>query len=543
MYRILTADEAVQLIKEGDCIGINAFLPLSNPQLLHLALAKRYREEGKPGNLRIFCAAGFGGWDEKRFAEPYIAAGAVKEVVASHYASMPVTVKLAMENKIEAYNLPLGVLSHSIRDAAAGMEGHLSTVGLNTFVDPRVDSPALNEISKKKLVSLVELDGKEYLYYKTPKIDVAFIQGTTADPNGNITFEKEYLSVDALALAQATKANGGTVIVQVDQVSHVFSRPRNVIIPGILVDAVVVNDAEERKAQGIVKGTDTGGMDPLAASTPRSPRESDEELQKYTLSMTGDIHVPPSHMDYYMRKLTTSKKQTKTRDESPEIIGSRAVKELQPGQVINLGIGIPEQVGKFASKIGILKDITMTVEAGGIGGLPAPGVSFGATIGADFVADVATQFDFYDGGGLDICFIGGLEVDRLGNVNAHKLPNSFTGIGGFANITSRTKIVVFCLTFTTKGLVVLREGDGVRIESEGSVKKFKESIGAISFSAKNALRQGQRVLYVTERCVFELTPTGLRLAEVYNGIDVTKDILSVLDFKLPTKVSLKGRSV
>ena len=530
MFRIMTADEAVQLIEDGDCIAINSFLPLSNPELLHQALTKRFLSEGKPGNLRLLCSAGFGGWDETRFAEPYVAAGAVSEVIAGHYSSMPVTVRLAMENKIEAYNLPVGSMSHSIRAAAAGIDGYLTQVGLNTFVDPRVGSPALNEISKKKLVTLVELDDKEYLYYKLPKIDVAFIQGTTVDPNGNITFENEYLTVDAHTVALATKANGGKVIFQVDRLSHVFSRPRNVIVPGILVDAVVVNDPEERRVQGI-------GIKPSAAESAGSDNKTIEKEaaeQRYNASLTGDIHVPPTHMDYFIRKLTTSRKLSKTSDESAEIIGSRAAKELKPGQVLNIGIGIPEQVGKYASKMGLLNDVTMTVEAGGIGGLPAPGISFGATIGADMVVDMATQFDFYDGGGLDICFMGGLEVDRFGNVNAHRLPNSFTGIGGFANITSRTKIVIFCLTFTTKGLIAVRDNDEIRIQSEGSLKKFKEKINAISFSAKNALRQGQRILYVTERCVFELTPDGIQLAEVYKGIDASKDILAMLDFKLPS---------
>lgn len=496
----MAAREAIELIHDGDCIGINAFLALSNPEVLHDALTARFRETGSPKNLRLFCAAGFGAWDENRLADPYVAMGAVQEVVAGHYASMPAVVRLATENKLEAYNMPLGALSHAVRAAAGGHPGLLSEVGLNTFVDPRIGGPGLNALSRKQLVSVVSVEGREYLYYKTPRIDVAFIKGTTVDPNGNISFEKEYLTVDALALAQAAKANGGKVIVQVDQVSHVFQRPRSVIVPGILVDAVVVDEAANGKS--------------------------------YYPTMSGDVHVPASHMDYFMAQLATSKKKASTGDESPDIIGERAARELRPGQIVNIGIGIPEMAGKYASALGILKDIATTVESGGVGGLPAPGLAFGATIGADMICDMASQFDFYDGGGLDVCFMGGLEIDRHGNVNAHQSASGFVGIGGFANITNATKNVIFCVTLTAKGLIARREGGAVEIVREGAIKKFRNEVSAISFSAKNALARGQRVLYVTERCVFELTPRGIALKEVYKGIDPERDIRPMVEFAL-----------
>ena len=501
MFQIISAQDAVAMIPDGACIGINSFLALSNPESLHDAITESYRETAHPGHLRLFCAAGFGCWDKYRYADPYVAMGAVDEVVAGHYSSMPEVVRMAAENKIEAYNLPLGLLSHAIRAAASGKDGLLSEVGMNIFADPRVGSCAMNERSKQQLVELVSVAGKEYLYFKTPKFDFAFIRGTTVDPNGNITFENEYLTVDALALAQATKANGGKVFVEVENVTHNFARPRSVIVPGILVDAVIVNKNRRDKLE-------LGG------------------------ALSGDIHVSASHMDYYMGNLTVSKKvKADSLDQSDEIIGHRAARELKPEQVINIGIGIPEKVGKYASKLGVLKQITATVEAGGIGGLPAPGLSFGATIGADMISDMAVQFDFYDGGGLDICFMGGFEVDRHGNVNAHQINGKFAGIGGFANITFYTKTVVFCMNFTTKGIDVRDENGQITIHNEGAVKKFKSDISGISFAAKNAIAHGQRVLYVTERCVFELTPDGLALAEVYPGVDMQKDILDLLDFE------------
>ncbi len=501
MFRIISAKEAAKLVSDGDCIAINSFLALANPEALHDALYERISATGSPKDLSLFCAAGFGVWDENRFADRYIKLGAVREVIASHYNSMPVAKQMAMSGEIEAYCLPLGVLSHLIRAAAAGREWILTEVGLGIFCDPRIGTCALNSRSTKELTKVRELEGKEYLLVPTPKIDVAFIKGTTVDPNGNISFEREYLTVDALAMAQATKRRGGKVIVQVDRVSHMFARPRNVIIPGLLVDYVVVGEPLE----------ETGGYNP---------------------ALSGDIHVPATHMDYYITKLSAANTRSgAARDVTADIIGKRAAQELKPGQIVNIGIGIPEFVGKYAARLGMLREVSVTVEAGGVGGLPAPGVAFGATIGADMICDMATQFDFYDGGGLNICFLGGLEVDARGNVNSHSLPDGYAGIGGFANITHATKNIVFCISFTTKGLEMEKRDGGVHIAKEGSVKKFKRQVSAISFSGKDAFKRGQRVLYVTERCVFELAENGLKLVEVYPGVDEAKQVRELLDFE------------
>lgn len=501
MFKIMTSDQAIGLIEDNDCIAINSFLALANPNELHNALKRRFEKTGNPKNLEIFCASGFGGWDENLFAEQYIKLGAVKKIIAGHFKSMPVTMQKAYNNEIECYCMPLGVLSHVIRAAAAKDKWHFSKIGLNIFVDPRLDGPGLNKRSNDVLVKLINIEGEEYLAYKVPKLDIAFIKGTTADPNGNITFENENVTVDAFSLAQAVKNNGGKVIVQVEKISHTFSRPRNVIIPGMLVDAVVIC-------------------------------QEFPDIQKYNPVLSGDIHVPPTQMDYWMSNLSPSgKRASESEDKTADIIGRRAAKELKAGDKVNIGIGMPETVGKYASELGILKDITLTVEAGGIGGLPAPGVSFGSTIGSDMICDMAAQFDFYNGGGLDICFMGALEVDKYGNVNSHRIGNSFLGIGGFANITSKTKNVVFCLSFTAQGLLTIEDNNKVIIKSEGEIKKFKSKIDAISFSAKNALINKQNVLYVTERCVFKLVPEGLKLVEVFGGIDKQKQILDLLSFK------------
>lgn len=502
MFRFMSKQEAAALIPDGAVVAVNSFLSICNPQALHEGIYERFTACGHPRDLTLLCASGYGNRDEVTYAEPYVKAGAVRRVIASHYATMPVTQRLALDNQIEAYCLPLSAISHGIRAAAGGQKGCLSQVGLRLFVDPRVQGPGVNARSREKLVDLVELDGEEYLYYRVPPVDVALIKATSVDAAGNISFEDEYVVVDALSLAQSTRAHGGLVLVQVDRVTHLRARPRNVVIPGILVDGVVV-------------------AEPSGKAEP-------------TQTLSGDIHVPTTHMDYWMRRLQTAypAKVKTAGDESREIIGARAAAELKPGDIVNIGVGIPEQVAAFASRRGILKDITLTVEAGGVGGLPAPGGFFGASIGADMITDMAAQFDFYNGGGLSICFMGALEVDRFGNVNAHALPDSYPGIGGFANITGATKNVVFCLNFRARGLLAKNCDGRVCIERDGSLPKFKRDIYAVSFSAQRALENGHRVLYVTERCVFQLVPGGLKLVEVYPGVDPKNQIAALLDFPL-----------
>ena len=500
MYRLMSAEEAVSMVKSGDNIVVNSFLALSHPEALEDALCRRFENTGSPNELTIIGTAGFGSWREDKNFEPLSKAGAIKRVISSHFSTMPVTTKMALNGDFEAYCFPLGVISHLLRSQAGGKNGLFSKIGLGLFVDPRQEGPAMNSRSEDELVSLMEIDKEEYLFYRMPRPDIAFIKGTTVDVAGNISFENEYVTGDALSIAQAVKAGGGKVIVQVDRVSHNFSRPRNVIVPGMLVDAVVVVDEEEE--------------------------------HKASQALRGDIHVPPAHMPYWMEKLASSSKKRDPEDCSADIIGGRAAKELKDGDIVNIGIGYPENVGKHALESGMISKITLTVEAGGIGGVPASGLAFGATIGADMVSDMSMQFDFYDGGGLDICFMGALEIDKYGNVNAHRMDGRFAGIGGFANITSATKTVVFCSTMTTKGLKTSVKDGKVSIDSEGSIIKIKEHIKSISFSAKQALKNGQRVLYVTERCVFELTENGLKLKEVYPGVDEKTQIRDMLDFEL-----------
>ena len=501
MYKIMTADEAMDLIKDGDVIALNSFLGIDNPVELHEALYKRYHATGSPKHLTAISSAGFGVWDENRAAEGYIREGAVDKIICGHFGAMYSTKKLVLEDRFEAYNLPLGCISHAIRAQAGGLPGALSKVGLDIFVDPRLEGPGINKISKDdSLVKYVELDGEEFLYYKLPRITVAIIKGTCADRKGNISFDDMFTAGDALSISQAVKANGGKVIVQVDRLVVKTSRPHSTIIPGCLVDAIV--------------------------EIPPEPRHAAYE------SLTGSFEIPYTQWQDWAEMLEKRTMTKSVASVSAEIIGKRAALELKPDDIVNIGVGIPETVTKYARENGILDKITLTVESGGVGGFPASGKVFGAVIGADSIYDMANQFDLYDNGGLDVCFMGGIEVDRFGNVNAHKGPGAFAGVGGFANITAKTATVVFCLTFNTKGLAVEEKDGKVTIRQEGEIGKFVDRVKSVSFSAKRARENGQRVIYVTERCVFELGEKGLRLIEVYPGVDVERDVLKRLPFEV-----------
>ena len=501
MYEIMTADEAIRLIRDGDCICVNSFVGIENPIELHEAIYRRYQKMQSPTHLTMISSAGFGVWDDEHNAEGYIREGAVDKLICGHFGAMLSTKKLVLEDRFEAYNLPLGCISHAIRAQAGGLPGALSKVGLDIFVDPRKEGPGINRISiDDSLVKHVEVDGEEFLYYKLPKINIALIKGTAADKKGNITFDDMFMSGDALSICQAVKANRGKVIVQVDRLVDTPSRPRNAIIPGCLVDAIVVVEPETRN-------------------------------EAYT-ALTGSFEIPYEEWNTWSERLdSVSVKQSKNNTVA-NIIGKRASKELRVDDIVNIGIGIPEMVSRFARKSGMLDMVTLTVESGGIGGFPVSGEAFGAMIGAASVYDMANQFDLYDNGGLDVCFMGALEVDKEGNVNAHRGPGAFAGIGGFANITSKTPTVVFCFSFTAKGLEVSQTKGIVTVEKEGTIPKFVDQVKSISFSARRAIANGQKVLYVTERCVFRLTPKGLKLIEVYPGVDVQKDILDLLPFEV-----------
>ena len=507
MPQFLSPAEAVKFIKDGDCIIMNNFLSLTNSEQLSEALNERYRQTGAPKHLTIYCTAGLGGWDPHSVSEEIICMGAVDTVICSHYGSTPVTAQMILNNEIEAYNLPYGAMSHAVRAAAGGQPYIISDVGLNLFVDPKYKGYQLNERSKREMVREIFIDGKRRLQYDTPQPDVALLKGSTCDEMGNISMENEPMCGDALSVAQAVHRRGGKVIVQVKEKLESPRRPVEVIIPSVLVDYICVCP-EQTQIQGFADDNPR-----LSGGHPMT----DEELRAFVSENMG----------------TEEKDAVKLR------IARRAVHELKPGHIVNIGVGAPEFVAVEAAKTGLLPQITLTVEAGSMKGLPVGGRAFGATMAPQSVCTTAEQFDFYDGGGLDICFIGALEVDGEGNVNGHYHPKKLSGIGGFINITQFTHKVVFCTSFSTGGLEIAETEDGLKIVKEGRILKFVDHAHALSFSAQNAHENGQEVVYVTERCVFKLGENGLILTDVARGIDVEKDILKLLPFHVEVAEDLK----
>ena len=489
--KIVSADEAVRLIRDGDTVALDGVMGGGAPDELIIALEKRFLESGEPRGLTLLYASGIGDGKDKgvnRLAHE----GLLKRVVAGHWALTPKMQKIAIGEKIEAYNFPQGVLSHMFRDIAAGNPRTISRVGIGTFVDPRLGGGKINSVTKEDLVEVVTFDDKEYLAYRTMPVQVAFLRGTTADMDGNITMEREAMTLEVLPIAMAAKNSGGFVIVQVERIADRGAlNPRHVKIPGILVDCVVVSRPENHWQ------TYGSQYNPAFSCEFKVPTAS----------------VAPLEMD------------------DRKIIARRAAFELRPNMVVNLGIGMPEGVASVANEEGIFEYLTLTAEAGSIGGIPSGGQNFGAATNMDCMLDMHFQFDFYDGGGLDLACLGLAQMDRHGNVNVSRFGPRLAGCGGFIDISQNSKKMVFVGTFTAGGTKVAAEDGKLRIVKEGGVKKFVNEVEQVTFSGNTARMNNLDVVFITERCVFTLAEDGVELTEIAPGVDLEKDILAYMDFK------------
>lgn len=490
MVQFMSGPEAAELIQDGDTIAMlgNGGMTVE-PRLVYRCIGERFANTGAPRGLTLIHSAGIGDRADEglsRFAQDAM----TKRVIGGHWAWSPRMQAMANQGRIEAYNLPQGVICQQYREIAAKRPGLITRTGLGTFVDPRIDGGKLNSAATEDLVSLIEVAGETYLHYKPWHIDVGIIKGSTADLDGNIVMTDEVAFLEAQAIAQAAHNCGGLVIAQVRNLAERGSlHPQLVRVPDILVDVVVVDPDQWQTSQGV--------HDPALCGAARRPMAAFEP------------------MPLNQRK----------------IIARRAARELEPGMVINLGFGIPDGVASVAHEEHLMDDITATIEQGLIGGIPAQGDIFGAAYNPQAFVDAPSQFDFYAGGGLDLTCLGMAQVDRHGNVNVSRFGATIAGCGGFIDISQSAEMAVFCGTFTAGGLQTEVVDGELSVVAEGRATKFVDEVEHITFSGRQAHLQGQTVLYVTERAVFRLTEDGPELIEVAPGIDLQTQVLDLMGFR------------
>lgn len=497
----ITCAEAAQLLEDGWTVSTSGFTGSGHAEGVSAAVERRFLETGRPRGLTLLYAAGQGD-RATRGTGRYGHEGLLKRIIGGHWGAAPRLGALAVANKVEAYNWPQGVIAQLYRAIAGGKPGVVSPIGLHTFIDPRHDGSKLNSVTTEELVELITLRGREYLFYPSMPIHCAILRATSADEDGNLSMEEEPHFNDVLPLAQAAHNSGGIVIAQVKRLKpNGAIHPMQVKVPGILVDFIVVAENAEDHWQ-------TYGEEFNPAYC------GDERLARGA--------AKPIPLD--LRK----------------IIQRRAALELLKVKrpIVNLGVGMPSGVGEVAREEG-LQDFVMTVESGPIGGIPASFPSFGASANPDAIISHAEQFDFYDGGGLDMTFLGLAQMDVEGNVNVSKFGDRVAGVGGFVNITQTAKEVVFMGSLTAKGLEV-RAADGrLSIVREGAVKKVLPKVEHLSFNGPYTAGRGTKVLYITERAVFDLRGGHLTLAEIAPGVDLQRDVLAQLGAPVPVAHDLK----
>ncbi len=497
MKKLLTLDQAIDLIRDKSTVNLTGSGGgMMDAEYIYQAIEKRFLETGRPNNLTLVHATGIGSGNETgmgRFAHK----GLAKRIIGGHWKWSQRMSDLALEEAFEAYNLPQGVLSKLIREIAAGSPGLITKVGLNTFVDPRQEGGKLNKSAKEDLIEVVTIRNEEYLFYKTFPIDISIVRGSIADEDGNISVENEVVDLEILQSAQAAYNSGGIVIAQVKRLTKRGTlHPRMVRVPGHMVTAVVLN-----------------------------PDQWQTYAVEYDPALCGHTRIPINFIEPLELGLR-------------KIVARRAAMELEPGAIVNLGIGMADGVSNVASEEGIIDQFVFSIEQGIVGGIPTKGKVFGAAYNPDAIIEMCEQFDFYHGGGLDITCLGMAQLDQFGNVNVSRFGNVIAGSGGFIDISQNAKKAVFCGSFTNGAEVEIKDGK-LKILKEGKTKKLVDHVEQITFSGEFATRKKQKVFYVTERAVFDLKDNRLRLIEIAPGIDMEKDIIGQMGFRPLISENLK----
>ena len=489
--KVITALEAAALVKDNDTLWIGGSGGgQAIPQKLIDGLEQRFVKTGSPRQLELLSTVGLGDWDNVGVSQ-LAKKGFVRRCVAGGLSNSPRLGELALEGELECYTWSMGIMSQLTREMAAGKPGLITQTGLHTFIDPRQEGGRQGTKRGPDLVEVMEWAGKEWLYFHGFELDVAFIRATTADTKGNLTMEHEPIFAENLSVAQAAHRRGGIVVAQVERMTEAGTlKGKDVKIPGILVDYVVVE-----------------------------PDAWQSYVLKYDPAYAGEVRVPSAEMPVLPLDIR-------------KVVARRAAMELSPNAVVNLGFGMANGIAVVAAEEGISEDVTLTVEQGLIGGIPALGNDAGSARNYDAMIDTPYQFDFYDGGGLDMAFLSFAEVDREGNVNVSKFRYGVTGPGGFTNIAQYAKKVFFLGSLTTGKAELNINSGGIEVINEGRVKKFVEQVQQITWSGSFALRRGQPARFITERAVFDLTPDGLKLIEVAEGIDIKRDVLDQIPFPI-----------
>lgn len=503
--KIVSMQQAVEQIRDEDILAVNGMMWVGGSKKFYQALEERFQTTGHPQNLTLFSSCGIGHTTATNAGEPELAnrlahPGLVKKIVTSHVQSFSSFLPRIAANELEAYIIPQGTIVEMLHSAARRTAGTFTKIGLKTHADPRQQGGALNDVSKEQISEVVTFDGEEYLFYRNIYPNVCLIRGTTADTRGNVTFEHEAALFDPFATVQAVKNNGGIVIVQVERITGGYANPQDVKIPGRLIDYLVVDPDQMQTANVTYNGI-----------------------------YSGEIRAP---MDTIDSSITADTQNAAARPAEVRAITRRAALEIKKGDIINLGIGMASSIGLDACEMNLvrLEDITFTIELGLFGGIPAGSASFGATINPDAIYNQAAQFEFYEGGGLDKTFVGALEFDRSGNVNVIQSGKKAIGVGGFNYVTATPKTVIFCTKFMSKSKYLTDESGKYYPVNEG-FKKIVEQVEYINFNGEIATKNGQRALYITERCVFELLDGELVLTEISPFVDLEKDILNLMPFR------------